>query len=173
VSNEPPVPVDSRGEDAAPLLPLPVEEGGVLATGAGCAGSGAGAGVGCDGSGWTAACDVTVAAEVTVAAALGGACTGWGRAGGGLVCGRGLAKIATGTPPAPAELPPSSEGIRARADETSSWAPTLALGCDAEVIKRPSAKKQPNTTPSNSAPHSQRLVAAAVGRSTAGGAKRY
>jgi hypothetical protein len=110
---------------------------------------------------------------VTVAAVLGGVCTGCGRAGGGLGCGRGLARIATGTAPAGAEPPPpSAAGIRARAEETSSWAPALALDGEVEVVQRPSAKKQPNTTPSNSAPHSQRLIAAALGRPTAGGAKR-
>jgi hypothetical protein len=172
VSNEPPPPVDARGEDVERLVPLLVEEGCVVAVGAGCAGSGVGAGVGCDDSGWAVACRVTVAAGVTVAAALGAACMARGRAGAGLVCGRGLAKIATGTAPAAAEPPASSAGIRARAEETSNWGPTLALDRKAEVVERPSAKKLPNTTPSNSAPHSQRLVAAALGRPTAGGAKR-
>jgi hypothetical protein len=172
VSNEPPPPVDARGEDVERLVPLLAEEGCVVAAGAGCADSGVGAVVGCDDSGRTVDCGVTVAAGVTVDASLGAACTVFGRAGAGLVCGRGLAKIATGTAPPAAEPRPSSAGIRARAEGTSNWAPTLALDRGAEVVERPSAKKLPNTTPSNSPPHSQRLVAAALGRPIAGGAKR-
>ena len=172
VSNEPPPPLDARDEDVERLVPLLVEDGCVVAAGAGCADSGVGAGVGCDDSGWTVACEVTGAGGATAVAALGAACTGCGRAGAGLVRGRGLAKIATGTAPPAAEPPPSSAGIRARAEETCNWAPTLALDREAEVVARPSAKKLPNATPSNSAPDSQRLVAAALGRPTAGGAKR-
>jgi hypothetical protein len=50
VSNEPPPPVDTRGEDGR-LVPLLVADGCVVAAGAGCAGSGVGAGVGCADSG--------------------------------------------------------------------------------------------------------------------------
>ena len=76
VSNEPPLPVDARGEGVERLVPLLVEVGCVVAAGAGCAGSGVGAGVGCDDSGWTVACEVTVAGGATAAAALGAACAG-------------------------------------------------------------------------------------------------